>query len=118
VNAKYPRAFKDNVQQTKDYYAVYVEIFDETDASLEDIAAPVEVRDVAGEILATEAKMSVVHHDRLDQLKDVTTGDELNTVFKLNQDYQDLSARDTVLCGQLAQLADEYHVAFEAPCSQ
>ena len=80
-----------------------MEIFDETDASLEDIGAPVEVRDVAGEILATEAKMSAVHHDRLDQLKDVTTGDELNAVFKLNQDYQDLVSGHGN-CGQLAKM--------------
>lgn len=118
LNARYPRAFKDDVQQTQDYYAVYVEIFDDTDSRLEDVAAPEEVRGVAEEILATEAKMSAVHHDRLERLADVTTGDELNALFVPNADYEALRDRDGELCRQLVQLAEDYHLVYDANCGQ
>jgi hypothetical protein len=118
LSTKYPRAFKDDVQQTKDYYPQYVAIFDDTDSRLKDIAPPEEVRSVVEEQLATEAKMSVVHHDRLGQLGGVTTGDQLNEVFKPNQDYQDLRARDAELCGQLVQIASDNDIVYIQACGQ
>lgn len=116
LNAKYPQAFQNDVQQTKDYYLEYVEIFDETDSQFADISAPEEVLTVSDQILETEGKMSDVHHERVDQLTTVTSGDDLNVVFAPNAEYEALRDKDAELCGQMVQIAKDANISYGVVC--
>jgi hypothetical protein len=115
---KYPRAFKDDVQQTKDDYSEYVPLWDSADDrfnALDAMKIPVEVHDLVTESDALSAEMSTIDHARLARLLLATTYPQVDAIFKTGADakWDAHSVRYQEICASLGSVAAANGIAYD-----
>lgn len=116
LDVTYPKAFKGDVQQTKDSFREYLTIFDETDDLDRALDVPAELRAVHDDVMAADEETSAISHERLDRLEDATTYAEVDVIFGEDQRFTDAVAHGDASCLALEAKAVEYGVDFDLPC--
>jgi len=116
VDATYPDAWKGDVQQTKDAFAAYVTLFDETVEKYARLDVPAELDDLHRDL--ADADGSEINHRRLALLENATTAADVDAIFAEDPAYTDAVERGDAGCLALEQKAANYGIEFDLPCEK
>jgi len=118
VDETYPDAYKGNVQQTKDAFAAYVTLFDETDENYARLDVPAELDDLHQQLSDSNADISEINHRRLALLASATTAADVDAIFAEDPAYTDAVERGDTGCLALEEKAADYEIEFDLPCEK
>jgi hypothetical protein len=117
IREAYPQAYTGDLEQLKDAYPAYVDLFDDISASMAKLNPPDDLNSAHDRLLDSNSAIGAANHERLTLVQEATSQVDVDAIFAADAEYDTAVQEGIDVCKEFGREAVAVGVEWHSDCS-